>query len=198
MCRPAGLHVFPREKMTADMIVASACLPHLFRAVEIDGVPYWDGGYVGNPAIFRSSALRRLKMCCWSRSIRWSASMFRSRRTKLSTRINEITFNSSLIVGIRAIDFVARLIDEGKLPRGIGEGNTGASTSTASARPARRKRSMRPADLLPTMISLKCCATMAGARRAGFSTRTMTTLACDHGRFRGRARDRMGVIQLAL
>ena len=42
----------PREEMTADMIVASACLPHLFRAVEIDGVPYWDGGYVGNPALY--------------------------------------------------------------------------------------------------------------------------------------------------
>ena len=38
------LHVFKREEMTADMIVASACLPHLFRAVEIDGEPYWDGG----------------------------------------------------------------------------------------------------------------------------------------------------------
>ena len=44
--------MFRREEMTADMIVASACLPHLFRAVEIDGVPYWDGGYVGNPALY--------------------------------------------------------------------------------------------------------------------------------------------------
>ena len=39
------LRVFTRDEMTADMIVASACLPNLFRAVEIDGVPYWDGGY---------------------------------------------------------------------------------------------------------------------------------------------------------
>jgi predicted acylesterase/phospholipase RssA len=46
------LRIFPHDKITADAIVASACLPHLFRAVEIDGVPYWDGGYLGNPSIF--------------------------------------------------------------------------------------------------------------------------------------------------
>ena len=46
------LRVFPQDKITADVIMASACLPFLFRAVEIDGVPYWDGGYMGNPAIF--------------------------------------------------------------------------------------------------------------------------------------------------
>ena len=46
------LRVFPRDKITADVVMASACLPTLFHAVEIDGVPYWDGGYRGNPAIF--------------------------------------------------------------------------------------------------------------------------------------------------
>ena len=50
--RTGELHVFRREEMSADMIVASACLPHLFRAVEIDGEAYWDGGYVGNPALY--------------------------------------------------------------------------------------------------------------------------------------------------
>src|SRR3546814_6167019 len=38
--------------LTADMVMASACLPYIFQAVEIDGVPYWDGGYMGNPALF--------------------------------------------------------------------------------------------------------------------------------------------------
>src|SRR5712691_12567344 len=46
------LRIFGREKITADAVMASACLPFLFRAVEIDGVPYWDGGYLGNPVIF--------------------------------------------------------------------------------------------------------------------------------------------------
>ena len=34
------------------MVMASACLPTIFRAVEIDGEPYWDGGYMGNPVLF--------------------------------------------------------------------------------------------------------------------------------------------------
>ena len=46
------LRVFPRNEMTAEVVMASACLPLLFHAVEIDGVPYWDGGYSGNPALF--------------------------------------------------------------------------------------------------------------------------------------------------
>ena len=46
------LRVFPREKIDADAVMASAALPYVFRAVEIDGVPYWDGGYIANPAIF--------------------------------------------------------------------------------------------------------------------------------------------------
>ena len=46
------LRVFPREKIDADAVMASACLPYVFRAVEIDGVPYWDGGYIANPPIF--------------------------------------------------------------------------------------------------------------------------------------------------
>ena len=46
------LHIFPKEKISAEAVMASACLPAVFRAVEIDGVPYWDGGYLGNPVLF--------------------------------------------------------------------------------------------------------------------------------------------------
>src|SRR6187401_2492593 len=46
------VRIFPREKITADVVMASAALPLVFRAVEIDGESYWDGGYMGNPAIF--------------------------------------------------------------------------------------------------------------------------------------------------
>ena len=45
---PPAFSIFSR----ADVVMASAALPFMFRAVEIDGVPYWDGGYMGNPAIF--------------------------------------------------------------------------------------------------------------------------------------------------
>ena len=46
------LRVFPRDKINADAVMASAALPYVFRAVEIDGVPYWDGGYTANPPIY--------------------------------------------------------------------------------------------------------------------------------------------------
>jgi NTE family protein len=44
--------IFKTQELTADHLMASACLPTVFKAVEIDGVPYWDGGYMGNPALF--------------------------------------------------------------------------------------------------------------------------------------------------
>ena len=46
------VRVFRREELSAKAVMASACLPFLFKAVQIDGVPYWDGGYMGNPALF--------------------------------------------------------------------------------------------------------------------------------------------------
>jgi NTE family protein len=116
------VRIFSRDKITADAVMASACLPLLFRAVEIDGVPYWDGGYLGNPVIFpffRSTATEDVLVVQINPLIRQSTPMSSS---EIMNRINEITFNSSLIGEYRAIEFVARLIDQGKLPRGIGSG----------------------------------------------------------------------------
>jgi NTE family protein len=116
------VRIFPRDKITADAVMASACLPLLFRAVEIDGVPYWDGGYLGNPVIFpffRATATEDVLVVQINPLVRQSTPMSSS---EIMNRINEITFNSSLIGEYRAIDFVARLIDQGKLPRGIGPG----------------------------------------------------------------------------
>ena len=116
------VRVFSRETVTADAVMASACLPLLFRAVEIDGVPYWDGGYLGNPVIFpffRTTATEDVLVVQINPLFRQSTPMSSS---EIMNRINEITFNSSLIAEYRAIDFVARLIDQGKLPRGTGPG----------------------------------------------------------------------------
>jgi NTE family protein len=116
------VRIFPRDKITADAVMASACLPLLFRAVEIDGVPYWDGGYLGNPVIFpffRRTDTEDVLVVQINPLVRKSTPMSSS---EIMNRINEITFNSSLIGEYRAIDFVARLIDQGKLPRGIGPG----------------------------------------------------------------------------
>ena len=116
------LHIFPHEKISADVVMASACLPLLFRAVEIDGVPYWDGGYLGNPVLypfFRTTATEDVLIVQINPLVR--------KKTPTSTReimnrVNEITFNSSLMAELRAIEFVSRLIDQGRLPHGTGPG----------------------------------------------------------------------------
>jgi NTE family protein len=114
------LRIFPREKITSDVVMASAALPLVFQAVTIDGTPYWDGGYMGNPAIFpffrdgttedvlivQINPLERREVPTSVRDI--------------MNRINEITFNSSLLAEYRAIEFVAREIDQGFLPHGYG------------------------------------------------------------------------------
>jgi len=114
------VRVFPREKITPDAVMASACLPSLFRAVEIDGVPYWDGGYLGNPVIFpffRTTTTEDVLVVQINPLVRQATPMSSN---EIMNRINEITFNSSLIGEYRAIEFVARLIDQGRLPRGTG------------------------------------------------------------------------------
>ena len=116
------LRVFPQEKITADVIMASACLPFLFRAVEIDGVPYWDGGYMGNPAIFPFFDATQTEDVLIVQINPVERRMTPHTQTEIMNRINEITFNSSLLSEFRAIDFVTRLIDQGKLPHGIGAG----------------------------------------------------------------------------
>src|ERR1700689_2047053 len=116
------VRIFSRDKITADAVMASACLPTLFRAVEIDGVPYWDGGYLGNPVIFpffRTTSTEDVLVVQINPLVRQETPTSSS---EIVNRVNEITFNSSLIGEYRAIDFVARLIDQGKLPRGTGPG----------------------------------------------------------------------------
>jgi NTE family protein len=51
--RTARRRVFTNQDVTVDALLASACLPQFFRAVEIDGEPYWDGTFTGNPAFGR-------------------------------------------------------------------------------------------------------------------------------------------------
>jgi NTE family protein len=116
------LHIFPRDKISADAVMASACLPFLFRAVEIDGVPFWDGGYLGNPVIFpffRSTETEDVLIVQINPLMRHTTP---TSAKEIMNRVNEITFNSSLLSEYRAMEFVSRLIDQGRLPRGTGPG----------------------------------------------------------------------------
>jgi NTE family protein len=107
--------VFTCGEISPDVIMASACLPLMFQAVEIDGVPYWDGGYMGNPALFPF-----FDSCASSDVILVQINPIERKTTprtarEILNRVNEIAFNSSLLKELRAIEFVARLIDDGKL-----------------------------------------------------------------------------------
>jgi len=116
------VRVFGREKISADAVMASACLPLLFRAVEIDGVPYWDGGYLGNPVIFPFFGTTTTEDVLVVQINPLVRKVTPTSASEIVNRINEITFNSSLIAEYRAIDFVARLIDQGRLPHGTKPG----------------------------------------------------------------------------
>lgn len=112
------IRVFGREDVTASAVLASACLPYAFQAVEIDGEPYWDGGYTGNPALYPFFT----ETTCEDIVLVQINPIERAETPKTSReimeRLSEITFNASLLREFRAIDFVNRLIDEGKLEGG--------------------------------------------------------------------------------
>jgi NTE family protein len=116
------LHVFSREKMSADAVMASACLPMLFQAVEIDGQPYWDGGYLGNPVLFPFFSTTETEDVLVVQINPLVRKTTPKSSQEIVNRLNEITFNSSLLSEYRAIDFVGRLIDQGRLPHGKGRG----------------------------------------------------------------------------
>jgi NTE family protein len=109
--------VFDRDSLTPEMVMASAALPFLYQAIEIDGVPYWDGGYMGNPSLF---PFHRAGTC--SDIVIVQINPIKRKGTPktahdIQNRVNEIAFNASLLKELRAIDFVDRLIEEGKLSR---------------------------------------------------------------------------------
>ena len=109
------VRVFHRDEITLEVVMASACLPFLFHAVEIDGVPYWDGGYMGNPVLMpfiEESPSDDIIIVQINPVERKGAP--RNARDILN-RVNEITFNASLLKELRMIDFVCSLIEEGKL-----------------------------------------------------------------------------------
>lgn len=107
--------IFTGRRLDTRAVLASACLPMLFRAVEIDGEPYWDGGYSVNPALaplihgcdsadvmlVQINPLRRQEMP--------------RRPAEIVDRVSELNFNASLLTQMRAIEFLNRLVQEGSL-----------------------------------------------------------------------------------
>jgi NTE family protein len=116
--RTGKIKIFQGAEICADAVLASACLPFLFQAVEIDGEHYWDGGYMGNPAIFP------LIYGCNSRDVVVvhinpieRPELPRTARDILN-RVNEISFNSSLMREMRVIHLVTNMIETDQVEQG--------------------------------------------------------------------------------
>jgi NTE family protein len=114
--RTGALRVFGQQELTADMVLASACLPLLFQAVEIEGEAYWDGGYAGNPTLLplvnetRADDLLLVQINPTQRE-----SVPTSARDILD-RINEVTFNASLVKELRTLALLKQVIGEQRSP----------------------------------------------------------------------------------
>jgi NTE family protein len=112
------VRIFECKDMTVDAVLASACLPFVFQAVEIEGEFYWDGGYLGNPAIYPliyDCTSRDVLIVHLNPIVRHGCPQSAA---AILNRINEVSFNSSLMREMRAIAFVTSLIEQKKLPEG--------------------------------------------------------------------------------
>lgn len=119
--RTGKVRVFKDSEITTDTILASACLPTLFQAVEIDDPvtgrreAYWDGGYIGNPALFPLFSATKSQDIAIVHINPLYRDEIPTQPDEILNRINEISFNSSLLRELRAIEFVKRLLGSGVL-----------------------------------------------------------------------------------
>jgi NTE family protein len=105
--------IFRNPEITADVLLASACLPTMFRAIEIDGEAYWDGGFAGNPTItplIRESDAHDTILVQINPTER--AETPRS-AAEILNRLNEISFNSPLSKELRMIALLRQVVDPG-------------------------------------------------------------------------------------
>jgi NTE family protein len=109
--RTGRRRVFDNSELSPDVLLASACLPLIFQAVEIDGEGYWDGGYTGNPAIvplYQETAATDLIIVGINPLSR--DTLPRTAR-EIDNRIDEVSFNSSFMLELSAIAFIDQLLD---------------------------------------------------------------------------------------
>ena len=112
------LRVFERREISASAVMASACLPTLFQAVEVEGEHYWDGGFCGNPPIFPLIYMGGSPDVLIVQLNPINIPVVPQDVRSIIDRINTLSFNSSLMREMRMIKFVTDLIDRGDLPAG--------------------------------------------------------------------------------
>ncbi|MGE5398619.1 MAG: patatin-like phospholipase family protein, partial [Chitinophagales bacterium] len=111
--RTSKIRVFSNPEITADAVCASACLPRLFQAVDIDGELYWDGGYLGNPAMFPLFENTKVKDLMLIQIENINLDNPPKKIGEILDRALDVSFNSSLMREMRAINFVSHIIDHG-------------------------------------------------------------------------------------
>jgi NTE family protein len=105
--------VFRNKDITPDVLLASACLPTMFQAIEIGGEPYWDGGFVGNPTItplVRESDAADVILVQINPRVRRETPRT---ATEILNRLNEVSFNSPLMKELRMIALLRQVADPG-------------------------------------------------------------------------------------
>lgn len=110
--RSNKIKIFYNEEVTADAVLASACLPMLFQAVEIDGEAYWDGGYMGNPALYPLVYNTDTEDIIIVHINPIERDEVPHTSEEIANRVNEISFNSSLLREMRAFEFARTLVEE--------------------------------------------------------------------------------------
>ena len=111
--RTGKVKIFHTAEVTADVVLASACLPQVFQAVEIKGEHYWDGGYMGNPVLYPLFYYTESRDVVILHINPIERPGLPTTAADIANRLNEITFNSSLIKELRSVYFVQKLLDDG-------------------------------------------------------------------------------------
>jgi NTE family protein len=106
--------VFRNAEITPDVLLASACLPTLFQAIEIEGEPYWDGGYSGNPTI-----TPLVRECDSQDTLLVAVNPVERAGTprtarEILDRLNEVSFNATLLKELRMIALLRQVADLGR------------------------------------------------------------------------------------
>lgn len=111
------IKIFSNKDMSADVLMASACLPHLFHTVQVDGESYWDGGFIANPAIYPLMDLDATDIIVVQLTKTYCDEV-PTTKAGIVDRLKEITYNGCLVREMRAIYFISNLIDKGLVKEG--------------------------------------------------------------------------------
>lgn len=112
------LKIFTGKELNPQSLLASACLPTLFQAIEVDGNYYWDGGYIGNPAIYPLIYYCDTPDIVTIQIRRVYSPKLPNTLNDIHNRLAEITFNACLTREMRTISYITKLIDEGTISPG--------------------------------------------------------------------------------